>query len=116
MVDPVIHSSIHPPGTTLPPTHPSIHPPTRNYLSVGLDAQAAYDFHSLRNKRPWLTAGRMSNQAWYSFFSCNTGEEGWERTRYGHSRCHVAEKMKWHRFATPQAGSAAPSPSAAARG
>ncbi|GAX75477.1 hypothetical protein CEUSTIGMA_g2920.t1 [Chlamydomonas eustigma] len=44
-----------------------------NYFSVGLDAQAAHGFHSLREKKPWLTAGRLTNQAWYSIFSCNTG-------------------------------------------
>ncbi|CAK0764782.1 hypothetical protein CVIRNUC_003193 [Coccomyxa viridis] len=44
-----------------------------NYYSVGLDAQAAYGFHSLREKRPWATPTRTINQGWYSFFSCTTG-------------------------------------------
>ena len=39
--------------------------------------QAAYGFHSLRERKPWLTAGRLANQSWYSFFSCNTGEWEW---------------------------------------
>ena len=44
-----------------------------NYYSVGLDAQAAYGFHSLREKRPWATPTRTINQGWYSYFSCTTG-------------------------------------------
>lgn len=44
-----------------------------NYFSVGLDAKAAYGFHSLRDQRPYLTSGRLINQGWYSFFSCTSG-------------------------------------------
>lgn len=44
-----------------------------NYYSVGLDAQAAYGFHSLREKRPWAAPSRLVNQGWYSYFSCTTG-------------------------------------------
>ncbi|CAL8467982.1 g7520 [Coccomyxa elongata] len=44
-----------------------------NYFSIGLDAQAAYGFHSLREKRPWAAPSRMINQGWYSYFSCTTG-------------------------------------------
>ena len=44
-----------------------------NYYSVGLDAQAAYGFHSLREKRPWAAPSRMINQGWYGYFSCTTG-------------------------------------------
>ena len=40
---------------------------------MGLDAQAAYGFHSLREKRPWATPTRTINQGWYSYFSCTTG-------------------------------------------
>lgn len=44
-----------------------------NYFSVGLDAEAAYDFHHLREMHPHLASGRVVNQAWYSVFSCTTG-------------------------------------------
>ncbi|GFH18789.1 diacylglycerol kinase [Haematococcus lacustris] len=44
-----------------------------NYLSVGLDAKAAHGFHSLRERKPYLALGRLTNQFWYSFFSCATG-------------------------------------------
>jgi diacylglycerol kinase (ATP) len=42
-------------------------------MGVGLDAKAAYGFHSLRERKPHLTFGRIINQAWYSYFSCTTG-------------------------------------------
>ena len=44
-----------------------------NYFSVGLDAEAAYGFHHLRETHPRLTFGPAINQAWYSVFSCSTG-------------------------------------------
>jgi len=44
-----------------------------NYLSVGLDAKAAFGFHHLRETKPYLAAGRMMNQAAYAFFSCSSG-------------------------------------------
>ncbi|GIL75862.1 hypothetical protein Vretimale_5572 [Volvox reticuliferus] len=44
-----------------------------NYFSVGLDAKAAWGFHSLREERPQLTSSRMANQFWYTFFSCTSG-------------------------------------------
>ena len=44
-----------------------------NYYSLGMDAKAAYGFHSLREKRPWAASGRMINQAWYAYFSCSSG-------------------------------------------
>jgi len=44
-----------------------------NYFSVGLDAEAAYGFHHLRETHPGLTSGRAVNQAWYSVFSCTSG-------------------------------------------
>ena len=44
-----------------------------NYFSIGLDAAAAYGFHALREAHPRLAAGRLANQAWYSWFSCASG-------------------------------------------
>ena len=44
-----------------------------NYFSIGMDAKAAYGFHSLREKRPWAASGRAVNQAWYGYFSCSSG-------------------------------------------
>ena len=44
-----------------------------NYLSIGLDAQAAYGFHSLRERHPACTSSRLGNQAWYGVFTCSTG-------------------------------------------
>ncbi|KAG2493329.1 hypothetical protein HYH03_008464 [Edaphochlamys debaryana] len=44
-----------------------------NYFSVGLDAKAAWSFHSLREERPALTSSRLANQFWYSLFSCTSG-------------------------------------------
>ncbi|GIL44550.1 hypothetical protein Vafri_2081 [Volvox africanus] len=44
-----------------------------NYFSVGLDAKAAWGFHSLREEQPRLTSSRMANQFWYTFFSCASG-------------------------------------------
>lgn len=44
-----------------------------NYFSVGLDAQAAYGFHHLRETKAWAAPSRLINQAWYAYFSCATG-------------------------------------------
>ncbi|KAK9099953.1 hypothetical protein Scep_023383 [Stephania cephalantha] len=33
-----------------------------NYFSIGMDAQVAYGFHHLRNKRPYLAQGPISNK------------------------------------------------------
>ncbi|MEW5309996.1 MAG: hypothetical protein WDW38_001832 [Sanguina aurantia] len=44
-----------------------------NYLSVGLDAKAAHNFHKLREHKPYLTINRATNQFWYSAFSCTSG-------------------------------------------
>ena len=44
-----------------------------NYFSLGLDAEAAYNFHHLREEKPWAASSRLANQAWYSYFSCTTG-------------------------------------------
>lgn len=45
-----------------------------NYFSVGADAQAAYNFHHLRDNHPALASNRVANQFWYSAFSCTSGE------------------------------------------
>lgn len=47
--------------------------PCRNYFSVGADAQAAYNFHHLRDTHPRLAPNRVANQMWYSTFSCTSG-------------------------------------------
>jgi hypothetical protein len=44
-----------------------------NYVSVGMDARAAHNFHALREAHPAAAASRMANQFWYSFFSCTSG-------------------------------------------
>lgn len=44
-----------------------------NYFSVGLDAKAAYGFHSVRENYPALARGRISNQLWYSVCACTSG-------------------------------------------
>jgi diacylglycerol kinase (ATP) len=33
-----------------------------NYFSIGMDAQVAYGFHHLRDEKPWLARGRVTNQ------------------------------------------------------
>ncbi|RVW25039.1 Diacylglycerol kinase 4 [Vitis vinifera] len=33
-----------------------------NYFSIGMDAQVAYGFHHLRNERPYLAQGPISNK------------------------------------------------------
>lgn len=44
-----------------------------NYLSIGLDAQAAHGFHSLRESSPHLASGQYVNMFWYSWFTCASG-------------------------------------------
>lgn len=44
-----------------------------NYFSIGMDAQVAYGFHHLRNKRPYLARGPVSNKMIYSIYSCSQG-------------------------------------------
>jgi len=44
-----------------------------NYFSVGADAQAAYNFHHLRDNHPHLASNRVANQFWYSIFGCTSG-------------------------------------------
>ncbi|XAR51207.1 Diacylglycerol kinase [Bertholletia excelsa] len=44
-----------------------------NYFSVGMDAQVAYGFHHLRNEKPYLAQGPLSNKLIYSGYSCTQG-------------------------------------------
>ncbi|KAK3011170.1 hypothetical protein RJ639_010937 [Escallonia herrerae] len=44
-----------------------------NYYSVGMDAQVAYGFHHLRNEKPYLAQGPISNKLIYSGYSCKQG-------------------------------------------
>lgn len=44
-----------------------------NYLSIGVDAHATYDFHQLRENHPRLAMSRHMNQLWYGIFTCRTG-------------------------------------------
>ncbi|KAL8206346.1 hypothetical protein R6Q57_009897 [Mikania cordata] len=44
-----------------------------NYFSIGMDAQVAYGFHHLRNKKPYLAQGPISNKIIYSSYSCKQG-------------------------------------------
>ncbi|KOM28406.1 hypothetical protein LR48_Vigan541s002900 [Vigna angularis] len=44
-----------------------------NYFSIGMDAQVAYGFHHLRNEKPYLASGPISNKIIYSGYSCTQG-------------------------------------------
>ncbi|GLJ11862.1 hypothetical protein SUGI_0178740 [Cryptomeria japonica] len=44
-----------------------------NYFSIGMDAQVAYGFHHLRNEKPYLARGTISNKMIYSGYSCTQG-------------------------------------------
>ncbi|KAL6555207.1 Diacylglycerol kinase 4 [Orobanche gracilis] len=44
-----------------------------NYFSIGMDAQVAHGFHHLRNERPYLARGPISNKMIYSGYSCKQG-------------------------------------------
>ncbi|OAY79843.1 Diacylglycerol kinase 7, partial [Ananas comosus] len=44
-----------------------------NYLSIGMDAQVAYGFHHLRDEKPYLAQGPISNKLIYSGYSCTQG-------------------------------------------
>ncbi|KAK6944266.1 Diacylglycerol kinase, catalytic domain [Dillenia turbinata] len=44
-----------------------------NYFSIGMDAQVAYGFHHLRNEKPYLAKGPISNKLIYSGYSCTQG-------------------------------------------
>ncbi|KAG1326456.1 diacylglycerol kinase 7 [Cocos nucifera] len=44
-----------------------------NYFSIGMDAQIAYGFHHLRNKKPYLAKGPILNKLIYSIYSCTQG-------------------------------------------
>ncbi|KAL5548975.1 hypothetical protein UlMin_004206 [Ulmus minor] len=44
-----------------------------NYFSIGMDAQVAYGFHHLRNEKPYLAQGPITNKLIYSGYSCTQG-------------------------------------------
>ncbi|KAL4654540.1 hypothetical protein ACB092_01G386800 [Castanea dentata] len=44
-----------------------------NYFSIGMDAQVAYGFHHLRNEKPYLAQGPITNKLIYSGYSCAQG-------------------------------------------
>ncbi|XP_010913616.2 diacylglycerol kinase 4 isoform X3 [Elaeis guineensis] len=44
-----------------------------NYFSIGMDAQVAYGFHHLRDERPYLAQGPITNKLIYTGYSCKQG-------------------------------------------
>ncbi|XWS70908.1 hypothetical protein CRYUN_Cryun03dG0090800 [Craigia yunnanensis] len=44
-----------------------------NYFSIGMDAKVAYGFHHLRNEKPYLAQGPITNKIIYSGYSCTQG-------------------------------------------
>ncbi|XP_042394958.1 diacylglycerol kinase 3-like [Zingiber officinale] len=44
-----------------------------NYLSIGMDAKVAYGFHHLRDTKPYLAQGPISNKLIYAGYSCTQG-------------------------------------------
>ncbi|KAJ9162850.1 hypothetical protein P3X46_022592 [Hevea brasiliensis] len=44
-----------------------------NYFSIGMDAQIAYGFHHLRNEKPYLAQGPITNKLIYSSYTCSQG-------------------------------------------
>ncbi|XP_028773663.1 diacylglycerol kinase 4-like [Neltuma alba] len=44
-----------------------------NYFSIGMDAQVAHGFHTLRNEKPYLANGPIANKIIYSGYSCTQG-------------------------------------------
>ncbi|XP_062097641.1 diacylglycerol kinase 4-like isoform X3 [Humulus lupulus] len=58
-----------------------------NYFSIGMDAQVAYDFHHLRNEKPYLAQGPISNKGTNKYFkaACQKGQ----LLRMGANYCSV---------------------------
>ncbi|KAM0939239.1 putative diacylglycerol kinase (ATP) [Dioscorea sansibarensis] len=44
-----------------------------NYFSIGMDAQVAYGFHHLREKKPKLAKSPITNKLIYTGYSCSQG-------------------------------------------
>uniref|UniRef100_A0A0E0I998 Diacylglycerol kinase n=1 Tax=Oryza nivara TaxID=4536 RepID=A0A0E0I998_ORYNI len=44
-----------------------------NYFSIGMDAQVAYGFHQLRDEKPFLASGPLSNKLIYAGYTCKQG-------------------------------------------
>lgn len=49
-------------GVDAPPVAKTYEGVFYNYLSIGMDAQVAYGFHHLRNTKPYLAQGPISNK------------------------------------------------------
>ncbi|XP_019056868.1 PREDICTED: diacylglycerol kinase 7 isoform X4 [Tarenaya hassleriana] len=60
-------------GGDVPPKAKSYEGVFYNYFSIGMDAQVAYGFHHLRNDKPYLAQGPVSNKIIYSSYSCTQG-------------------------------------------
>ncbi|XP_042465029.1 diacylglycerol kinase 4-like [Zingiber officinale] len=44
-----------------------------NYFSIGMDAQVAYSFHHLRDEKPYLAQGPLTNKLIYTGYTCKQG-------------------------------------------
>ncbi|XP_010548623.1 PREDICTED: diacylglycerol kinase 7-like isoform X2 [Tarenaya hassleriana] len=60
-------------GGDVPPKAKSYEGVFYNYFSIGMDAQVAFGFHHLRNEKPYLAQGPISNKIIYSGYSCGQG-------------------------------------------
>ncbi|KAM3234384.1 diacylglycerol kinase 7 [Capsicum annuum] len=81
-----------------------------NYFSIGMDAQVAYGFHHLRNEKPYLAQGPISNKLIYSGYSCM---QGWFFTPCSSDPClrglnnilrlyvKKANSSKWEQVSVP---------------
>ena len=56
-------------GVDAPPVAKTYEGVFYNYLSIGMDAQVAYGFHHLRNTKPYLAQGPISNKVFVFLLS-----------------------------------------------